>query len=136
MNEPDHQIEFLLAQYDAVREEVKWIIAQTEAVENFALATSGGIWAWLLPNQGKPYFLFICWLPLLVSSLFLIKRFALWKSLKTVKNFILKIETYMKLPPDLNYESSLKVGHFQYWRDLFWSLLIIGNAALAIVVTL
>ena len=95
MRETDPNFQFLLAEYAGLREEVKWIISQTEALENLALAASGGIWAWLITQEWNPVYWLGVWLPFLISLLFYGKRRALSASLKTVSNYILKIEAYM-----------------------------------------
>jgi hypothetical protein len=51
MAEKDPSTEFLLAEYNGLREQIKWIISQVEALENFALITSGALWAWLITQK-------------------------------------------------------------------------------------
>jgi hypothetical protein len=60
----------LLAEYAGLREEVKGIISQTEALENLALTTSGRILAWLITQEWNPVYWLGVWLPFLVSLLF------------------------------------------------------------------
>lgn len=126
---------FVLAEYAALREEIKWIIGQVESLERNALLFSGAIWAWIAPQQWKPFYVVVVWLPLLLSILFLIKRESLRRSLKEAANFSLKVESYFNVADDVGWDHYLKfkgVRYFKFWKAAFWTVLILFNLGMAL----
>jgi hypothetical protein len=153
----DRQDKFILAEYAAVREEVKWIIAQTHAIETRALLSSGAVWAWILaPTRIAPaYYHAVIWLPFALSMLFLVKRASPKRSLKECAEFSLNLERHFTLGPALGWEqylrepktvadcsdtqpsgTSRKTGahHFRAWKFVFWAALIGLNFTFALLI--
>lgn len=136
MNDEKRADAFVLAEYAALREEIKWIIGQVEALERNALIFSGAIWAWIATQPWKPLYVAVVLLPLLLSILFLIKRESLRRSLKEAACFSLKIESYFNLADDMGWDHYLKskgVRHFKFWKAAFWTVLILFNVGMALL---
>jgi hypothetical protein len=58
--DPKRTDQFALAQYSALREEVKWIIGQVDALETTSLIFSGAVWAWIATQQKwKPIYYYV-----------------------------------------------------------------------------
>jgi len=125
---------FVLAEYSAVREEIKWIIGQVDTLENTALIFTGAAWAWIATQKWRPLYLL---LPLVLSILFFVKRRSLSNSLKEVAAYVMTIEEYFGLPQKniTGWEHHLdknKPRHFRWWRRAFWFLLIAVNFGMAL----
>jgi hypothetical protein len=125
----DRTDKFVLAEYTAVRDEIKWVIGQVDALETTALLSSGALWAWALApaRTATPAYPAIMWLPFALSVLFLIKRSSLRRSLRQCAVFSLKVEdtsiyrkicvTSRVLRESTIFESG-KSGFGRRWLDL------------------
>src|SRR6185436_2268870 len=114
---------FLLAEYSALREEVKWLITQIETLEYTALIFSGAIWAWGGQQQG-PIKMVVIFLPLILSVLLFIKRESLRRSLREAAEYLMKLESHFNLPDGMGWDHHLRakgVRHFRTWKKIFWS---------------
>lgn len=124
--------DFVLAEYSAVREEIKWIIGQIDALERNALIVTGAIWAWIATQHWEDLYVI---LPLVLSILFFIKRRSLSLSLREAAVYVLKIEEHFALPEGIGWEHHLakkRPKHFRAWKLAFWLLLIVANLGMAV----
>lgn len=135
MAEENRTDKFVLAEYAAIREEIKWIIGQIETLESTTLIFSGAIWAWVAAQTWKPIYIAVVSLPFVLSLLFLIKRESLRRSLREAAEYSMKIESYFDLHKDMGWDRHLKskgIRHFRFWKIIFWTVLILFNLSMAL----
>jgi hypothetical protein len=108
--------QFAFAEYSALREEVKLIVGQIDALETSSLIFSGAVWAWIVTQEKwKPIYDAVVFLPFGLSVLFYIKRRSLHHAVHELGNHIMRIETHFNLPEDIGWEHHLRakgVRHF------------------------
>jgi hypothetical protein len=123
---------FVLAEYAALREEIKWIIDQIDTLERNALILTGAVWAWIATQNWDDAYVM---LPLVLSVLFFIKRRSLSFALRGAAKYVLKIEEHFTLPKGIGWEHHLaenRPKHFRVWKLAFWLLLIAINLSMAV----
>lgn len=123
---------FVLAEYSALREEIKWIIGQIDGLERNALIITGAAWAWIATQGWKDMYVL---LPVGLSVLFFVKRRSLSLALREAAGYVLKLEEHFPLPEGIGWEHHLakkRPKHFRAWKLAFWLLLIGANLGMAV----
>ncbi len=137
MNLSDTQKEFLISEYNSLREELLLDIQQITETEKYGLILSGAIWAWLLTQPWIPSLTIALLLPALITKFMQFKRKRLAKAIGELAQYIYKIEEVFHIKETsgslLGWEHR-KQGEpiFRNWSKAYWNLLFWGNILLAI----
>jgi len=122
------------------------IVKSVESDRTFAIVSSGAIWAWYATNplNGPLSALYV--LPLGISPLFVLKRFAANAAMDQIGTYVRNMES--RLMPDqtsvsneyvAGWETWLKKNRTEWYRKydiVFWGAICVGNLSLAIAMWL
>jgi hypothetical protein len=118
--------EFLMKEYEALRDEMTESVKETRSVERNALIVTGAIWSWLAISNNSSY-MQLKWLPAILIFLFAYRAYGLTTHIDSLHEYLIKIENLI-LP-------GKKLGFEQLHQDrltakrtsayIFWALLII-----------
>ncbi|MEA1995292.1 MAG: hypothetical protein U9N18_03960 [Campylobacterota bacterium] len=131
------QKEFLIAEFNSLRGEIRAKLARIREDERNALIISGAIWVWVAAGFWKTSYGIIVFIPAALSILFSLKSYAEWQSIKETGAYIINIENLFELGHDVGWQHYLK-GEREHllvkWSTVYWSLLISGNFIFALLI--
>lgn len=78
--------------------------SQTSALERYALTLAGVIWSWCLTNVQAVGVKALLFAPVVTTSLFGIRAFALYRSLQIAAMYLEKLKQLSGLPPSFGWE--------------------------------
>ena len=125
--------EFLLREYESLRQEQLQKIHEIDSSMRFALITTGAMWAWLLTHGdgSLPHRTAILWLPLIISLAFVAIFVALRGDISVIGKRIASLEEFFSIPRELAWESDVD-DTFTRTRGVHyavWGVLILTNLA-------
>lgn len=101
-----NQIDYLAKEAEYVRDTILVIIDKIEALERYALFSTGAIWGWAVANSQSPGVRFLWWSPIIIQSLFSFRAWVKWKHLELHMKYLSRIEKELKL------EASYGIGTY------------------------
>ena len=125
----DYQIDFLSEQYKALREEIILKLGQLGSLAQFAVVSSGAIWAWLLTKSKRHGFRVVTLVPAILVILLWSQYYANLTEVHRMSRHIILIEDQLSPAAIIGWERDTW-GHvllIDWWRRLFWPLLVGGN---------
>lgn len=116
---------FLLAEYESLRTEQIEKIRQTFSLTQFAVISTGAMWAWLATNEIQVgHEKLVAWAPLLLSSMLTGLYWALRRDVEILGETIAALEGYFKAEGKFAWERD--VGRtFTRTRIIHWALWIV-----------
>ncbi len=102
VNEPTQQ--FLLKEFDQLREELLECIKESRLLERNALLASGAIWAWAIANKSQSVYQTLLLVPPLIVSLSGLRAWSLSKHIGHLAAYIQEVENAFALPTGLGWE--------------------------------
>lgn len=85
-------MEYLIQESEYVRQSILPLINNLQALERYALLTTGVIWSWAATNSQSPGVRLLYWLPLLIQVLLGIRALVTWKSLYAQIKYLSQLE--------------------------------------------
>ncbi len=102
MNESSQQ--FLLQEFDQLREELLVCVKETRLLERNALLGSGAIWAWAITNKSQSVYPVLLLVPPLIVFLSALRAWSLWRHIGFLAAYIKQVEITFSLPGNLGWE--------------------------------
>lgn len=132
--EPDR--EFLLLEYESLRQEQLEKITETFRLTRFALITHGAIWTWLATNRDTiPSSEVATWSPVLLILLFGGLYWTLRRDIRVIGDKVRELETHFSVPVGLAWEKDLSGTYTRtvalHW--VLWTLLLVANVLIAVL---
>lgn len=128
--------DFLLLEYESLRQEQLQKIAESSSLIRFALITHGAIWTWLATHRDAfPSREIAAWSPLLLVLLFGGLYWALRRDVRVIGSKVQRLEGHFSVPKDLAWEEDLP-GTYTRTSAVHWSiwvLLLAANVLIALV---
>lgn len=133
MNESSQQ--FLLQEFDQLREELLECVKETRLLERNALLISGAIWAWAITNKTQSVYPVLLLVPPLIVFLSALRAWSLWKHIGNIAAYIQKVEKAFTLPDNLGWERAFAESR-DYSKSIsaivFWVVLLVATVFAAI----
>lgn len=158
----DNQKEFLLKEYDKLNNEVAKLLEETRTREKYSLTIISLVAAWIYTEIIKypkdnsfpkevfiPIIQLLSWIPLIITFLYGISVFLIYKNIKWIGGYLLVIETtfisnlkYTEKDEKTNeiktkifgweryFDEKNRKSYFVVWTWIFWILQIIIATAL------
>ena len=130
--------EFILAEFNSLREEILARSARIRENERNALIICGAIWVWVAAGSWKTSYNLIIYIPSVLSILFALKCYAEWKFMRETGAYILKIEDLFRNENDIGWEHYLKDVKKRLivrWSIVYWLLLVFCNFLFALLIS-
>jgi hypothetical protein len=126
---------FLLNEYTELWARYRQVVDQLVANERYALIFSGAVWAWVIANKNEDIYVFVTWLPFVVTVFFFIKgHFFLYKVASQIVHHIGSIADKKKVRR-FTWLLEKPGDAFARWQHLFWSTMAATNLIVAISLT-
>lgn len=135
----EHAKQLLISEHQSLRNEILFQIKELVNLQKSALYVSGALWAWFATNKPDDIFLFVVWLPLLISITNLWKLSSTRNLIDDTADYLYRIERRLELPKDMGWQThhrKHKYSWFNYWSQIYWGLLILGNIILAVYISI
>jgi hypothetical protein len=131
--------EFLLAEYQALRDEIITLIKEMRLLARYSVIASGGLWAWLLTNgTAKPYYHMLAYLPALITLVLSIYGPVTASQINMAGRYIARIEKLFNLPEGMGWETqrgiARKYRFTRFLEVLFWLTLLAANVFAAVFI--
>lgn len=127
--------EILLKEYDAHRKEMSESIAETRALERYAVAATAAIWTWLLIQSAeKPWVGLIKWIPLALCVLAALRCSALFVDIRYHANSLRALrgrEANASVRPDAGFAIPRR-WYPAATAVVIWLVLLVGNLYLCL----
>jgi hypothetical protein len=144
------EVDFLIAEFDALRREIELKIKEIAQLWRYALFSSGVIWAWLWsPSATVGGHRVVFFLPLVLTLFLVSGNILLRGEIVRTATYILKLEKEVFCKDNgYGWETSLakdrkeskiwkiwksKHGQHEWWENLLWLFLCAGNAAIGAI---
>lgn len=129
--------EFLLLEYECLRDEVLEALKEIPANEKWALLVSGAFWTLFASTPERNVLIaFTPWLPSALTFLFFLRWRALEDKFLVFEEYLLRVESGLAIE-GFGWEAHLRGSRknrfrwFRWYGWLFWGLLFVGNVVLA-----
>lgn len=127
--------EYLQKECEYLRTRMASNIDETAALERYAIAVTGALWAWIgTHNITAIHMLF--WLPLLLTMFLGLRALAVYARIKSIREYLAKLDIAAKVPHGLGWIGSLEASGARYRlfsANVFWLGINLVNFALAII---
>ncbi len=128
---PD-QLNFLIAEYNALHQEIYALLETQRALPEYALLASAGVWSWLLSRGRPPVSKWVGLVPLFLSVILALRTGCIALQARFIGNYLSYLEQALALPSPFGWESRLKNSNYPAYvvaiEYSLWILLVIGNA--------
>jgi len=140
MNIDGIQRDFVIHEFDALRNELDGRMAERRDNIRNTLIAVGAIWTWLATHDVNPYYEIAKWLPFVISAFFAVRSLAIREGSKRIAEYTANVEDALQLPGELGWERFNKgrkrlcgtLG--KRWENGFWIVMSVGNLVAAICV--
>lgn len=133
MCEPTQQ--FLLREYDHLREELLECVKETRLLERNALLVSGAIRAWAITNKSQSVYQVLLLVPSLIVFLSALRAWSLWRHIGLLAAYIQQVENTFALPDNLGWEHTFARSR-DYSKSfsaiIFWLVLLAATVFAAV----
>lgn len=130
----DVKNEFLLKEYESLRAEISTDVTHQRQAAIASVLASSAVWSWLATSTWSSVFDIAKYVPFVMSLLALLGSLALGGHVRKIGEYILKVESHLKLPTELGWERFLAKkwqGSVGAWGVIFWptfwAVLLLGN---------
>ena len=128
--------DYLQKESEYLRSRLTTNIDETASLEKYAIATTGAIWAWLGTHDISAIPV-LYWLPFLLTTFLGIRAIAVYIRIKTIRNYLAKIENSSDIPKGLCWAATFEVSGARYrllTASIFWWGINAVNLVIALVV--
>jgi len=131
------QVQFLLAEFHALRAEIDSLLAFGYELPRYALLLSAVVWSWLLTRKRTEYLPQAAGLiaPLLTLLLALM-GVCVGIKVNRIGNYLKNVESQLSLPPGLGWETSHRLQNYPWFvpftEGMLWTVIVLTNVVAAI----
>jgi len=127
--------EFLLKEFELLRNELDESVKEARAIERYALVTTGAIWSWVVAQtEETTIYQPLVWLPAILVLFFAFRALGLSVHVRDIGKHLAEIEQAFHLPEDLGWEQLYEKKYHGTPKRIsvyvFWAGLLIATIAI------
>jgi hypothetical protein len=126
--------DFVLKEYESLRNEIRELVADSRAVERNAVIGTTAIWTWLLVQpQAAPWSVMAKWLPTVFCLLSALRSLMLLLAIQGIAQYLRQVEDAWASEFGFKWEHFIqsKSWYIAASALILWAVLLIGNILVA-----